>query len=104
MTRGASNQSAPYFVAMREYERRMLIAAIETCGSILAASAALGVTREYVRLRALHLGGVLPDQAKREPPGPIKETRSKVRAEGYAFPRTRNPKRAPKGKNDEQHG
>jgi hypothetical protein len=92
--RGASNSSAPYFIAMREYERRMLIAAIDSCGSISIAASALGVTKEYVRLRALHLGGVLAGQDKREPPGPIAGTRPKVRAEGYGL--KRNPKRKPR--------
>ena len=96
MARGASNSSAPYFVTMRENERRMLISAIDYCGSIRAAAAALGVTKEYVRLRALHLGGILPNQAKREPPGPILKTRRSVRSEGYGL--TRNPKPKPKAK------
>jgi hypothetical protein len=94
MGRGASNPNAPYFIAMREYERRMLIAAINSCGSIPSAASALGVTKEYVRLRALHLGGVLPGQEKREPPGPIAKARPNVRAEGYGL--KRNPKREPR--------
>lgn len=94
MGRGASNSNAPYFFAMREAERRLLIAAIDSCGSISTAASALGVTKEYVRLRALHLGGVLAGQDKREPPGPIVKARRNVRAEGYDL--KRNPRRQPR--------
>ncbi len=88
---GRGTRSAPYFVTMREGERRMLIAAIESCGSIEAAAAALGVTKEYVRSRALHLGGVLPEQAPAEA---APKAKPNVRAEAHTPKRkyTRKPK------------
>lgn len=93
MGRGLSNQSAPYFMTMRENERRMLGSAIDYCGSISAAADALGVTKEYIRLRALHLGGVLPGQPKREPPGPIRQARRDVRAESYGLKKRGRPRK-----------
>ena len=63
------NQMAPYFVQMREYERKLLLAAIEAAGGLDGAAAVLGMTRHYVRARARWLGGVLEGDPKHEPPG-----------------------------------
>ena len=74
--RKASSSSAPYYVSLRESERRMILGALDAAGDSWAAAARiLGVSPKYLRLRALHLGGVFDDQPRREPPGDIKTIR-----------------------------
>jgi len=69
MTR-KNSPMAPYFVQMREFERRLMTGAIETAGGNIAAAAQmLGVTQHYVRARAKLLGGVIGNEPKHEPPG-----------------------------------
>lgn len=64
-----TNQMAPYFVQLREFERRLLKGAIEVAdSSTLLAARMLGVTRHYLVSRAKLLGGVLGDEPKHEPP------------------------------------
>jgi hypothetical protein len=65
-----SNQLAPYFVQVREFERRLMRDALEAAGTIELAATTLGVTTHYVRARSRLLGGVFPDEPKNEPPGP----------------------------------
>jgi len=65
------NLLAPYSVQMREYERRLLLAALEhTGGDRALAAEMLGVHEAYITARALFLGGVLPGDPKHEPPAP----------------------------------
>jgi hypothetical protein len=69
-----NNPMAPYFVQMREYERRLINGALEQVTArnfeeqLRLASALLGVTPKYVRVRARLLGGVIPGEPKQEPP------------------------------------
>ncbi len=60
---------APYFVQLREFERRLMRDAIEAGGAVSTAARMLGVTEHYVRARAKLLGGVIGDEPKHEPPG-----------------------------------
>ena len=61
---------APYFVQLREMERRLLRDAIAAGdGDIHAAAALLGVTYHYIAARAKLLGGVINGEPKHEPPG-----------------------------------
>ena len=62
---------APYFVQMREFERRLIRGAIEAAETdIDLAATMLGVTRHYMLARAKFLGAVIGDEPKHEPPGP----------------------------------
>jgi hypothetical protein len=61
---------APYFVQMREFERRLIRGAIEEAETdIDLAATMLGVTKHYVLARAKLLGGVIGNEPKHEPPG-----------------------------------
>lgn len=65
-----NNPMAPYFVQMREFERKLIRAAIaEAEGKMKLAAQMLGVTRHYLHARARLLGGVVGDEPKHEPPG-----------------------------------
>lgn len=65
-----NSRMAPYFVQIREYERRLLRDAILTVGGdVNHAARVLGVTRHYLWARARLLGGVLDGDPKHEPPG-----------------------------------
>jgi len=65
------NPMAPYFVQMREFERRLIRDAYEITGQNMALTAdVLGVHIHYVKARAKLLGGVFNDEPKHEPPGP----------------------------------
>jgi hypothetical protein len=64
-----TNQLAPYFVQVREFERRLMRDAIAAAGSVALAATTLGVTTHYIRARSRLLGGVFPDEPKNEPPG-----------------------------------
>jgi hypothetical protein len=65
-----TNPMAPYFVQMREFERRLIREAHETTGGDIALTAeVLGVRVHYVKARAKLLGGVFGDAPKNEPPG-----------------------------------
>jgi hypothetical protein len=71
---------APYFVQMRELERRLLRSALtqaqESVGSVTTkpgdlihvVAAMLGVKPGYIKVRAKVLGGVLDDQPLEPPP------------------------------------
>jgi Bacterial regulatory protein, Fis family len=81
-----NNKMAPYFVQVREFERKLLIGAIASAGGSLDdAARILGVTRHYAWARAKWLGGVLPNDPKHEPPGlaadawAVTQTRARVR-------------------------
>ena len=77
--------SAPYFMALRNYERKLLKETLEQFGHQQHAAAALGISYSYLRLRALHLGGVYPDQPINEPPGSIETIRKRLRERGIAI-------------------
>lgn len=71
------NPLAPYFVQMRELERRLLNGALVQVTEfgyeglddrVNAASGLLGVEPAYFRVRARVLGGVLDNEPKCEPP------------------------------------
>jgi hypothetical protein len=65
-----NNKMAPYFVQMREYERRLLKEALTVSdGQVDSAAGILGVTRHYLLARAKLLGGVFTGEPKHEPPG-----------------------------------
>lgn len=71
---------APYFVQMRELERRLLRSALtqaaetaETRNQIRVAAAMLGVKPGYLRVRARVLGGVLDDKPLEPPPATATE-------------------------------
>lgn len=65
-----SNQLAPYFVQVREFERRLMIGAIEIAGGDVGIAAmTLGVPIHYLRARSRLLGGVFEGEPKNEPPG-----------------------------------
>lgn len=63
-----NNPMAPYFVQMREFERQLILGAIEAGGNITAAADLLGVQRQYMKVRGKFLGGVFNDEPKHEPP------------------------------------
>lgn len=87
-----SNQMAPYFVQMREFERRLLRGAIEEAdGSTGTAAAMLGVGRHYLVSRAKLLGGVLGDDPKHEPPGPALAAFNASSAARERAPRSNQP-------------
>jgi len=68
-SRNRVNPMAPYFVQLREFERRLIREAYEATGEDLDQTASvLGVHRHYVKARAKLLGGVFGDP-KNEPPG-----------------------------------
>lgn len=64
------NPMAPYFVQMREFERRLIREAYETVGNDLPMTAeVLGVHTHYIKARAKLLGGVFGSEPRHEPPG-----------------------------------
>jgi hypothetical protein len=64
----AANPMSSYAVQMREYERRLLRAALDECeGDLDDAAALLGINRLHLKGRCTYLGGVL-DKTKHEPP------------------------------------
>jgi len=68
--RSNANPMAPYFVQMREFERRLIREAYEAAGQDLNATAeVLGVHTHYIKARAKLLGGVFNNDPKHEPPG-----------------------------------
>jgi len=65
-----SNKLAPYFIQVREFERRLMIGAIEIAGGDVGIAAmTLGVPIHYLRARSRLLGGVFENEPKNEPPG-----------------------------------
>lgn len=67
MTR--KNDSAPYFIQTRMFQRGLLkLAFDETGGDIEWASATLGISEEFFQLQATRLGGVFPGSDVHEPP------------------------------------
>ncbi len=61
--------SAPYWIQVRDAERRLLRGAYEACaGDRAAMSSALGVGPRFLADRIKQLGGVLPDDPVHEPP------------------------------------
>jgi len=67
--RATSNPMAPYFVQLREFERRLIREAFEVAGGDLMLTAnVLGVHKNYVKARAKMLGGVFNNEPKHEPP------------------------------------
>jgi len=69
-TRSRTNPMAPYFVQLREFERRLIRDAFDAAGHDLGICAAvLGVHVDYVQARAKLLGGVFGEEPKHEPPG-----------------------------------
>lgn len=76
--RAEKNWNAPYYVAMRDAERGILRDFLTaTDGSIGEAAKTLGVTYQHVHQRAKLLGGVLPNEPRREPFSP-KRTEEKA--------------------------
>jgi hypothetical protein len=68
--RRKNNPMAPYFVQLREFERRLMRGALEaTGGDTIAAANLLGVTRHYLLARAKLLGAVIGNEPLHEPPG-----------------------------------
>lgn len=64
----SSDPNAPYYVMIRDAERKILRDAIEyNDGNVSAAAAMLGVSHTLVGKRARLLGGVLPEYPRREP-------------------------------------
>lgn len=87
------NLAAGYFVRMREYERKLILEAIECAeGDRALAAEMLGVDEYYITARALFLGGVFVGDPKNEPPkkGAIREAWDKSgRVEGANWRRPR---------------
>ena len=67
------NVTAPYFVQLRAFERRLLREAIAAAGGSADAAQVLGVPLEYVRARGIYLGGVFAGEPEREPPDRIRQ-------------------------------
>lgn len=99
-----NNPMAPYFVQLREAERRLVNGTIEHAGESLGpantfderaslAASLLGVHLTYIRVRARVLGGILPNDPKHEPPAPATEI---WRQENKASGKTRSPTRRPR--------
>ncbi len=66
--RGEKNFNAPYYQAIRDFERSMLRDfLLATDGSISDAAKMLGVSYAQVTHRVKALGGVLPGDPRREP-------------------------------------
>lgn len=55
-TRAGFNPGAPYWVALREAEKRVLAGAYEQAGSASVAAAFLGIAESYFRKRCLVVG------------------------------------------------
>jgi hypothetical protein len=98
-----NNPMAPYFVQMREAERRLVNGAIEHAAEALGstrtfddhaklAAELLGVHLTYIRVRGRVLGGVLPNDPKHEPPGSATEV---WQQENKASKKTRSPNPKP---------
>jgi hypothetical protein len=66
--RSKTNLMAPYFVQLRDFERRLMRDAIEAGGGPIRAAELLGVDRKYLFARAKHLGGVISGEPVHEPP------------------------------------
>jgi hypothetical protein len=73
------NPTAPYFVQMREQERRLILSTLEVARQALPtkakfstrlqmAATLLGVEPAYLRVRGRVLGGILEGDPKHEPP------------------------------------
>jgi len=98
-----NNPMAPYFVQMREAERRLVNGALEHAAETLGptntfedraglAASLLGVHMTYIKVRGRVLGGVLPDDPKHEPPGNATEI---WHQENKASKKTRSPNPKP---------
>jgi hypothetical protein len=85
---------APYFVQLRELERRLLRGAlVEADGDLEVAAGMLGVSEKYATSRCTFLGGVLGDEPRHEPPGRIEDAHNsptKYRASMITFASTRS--------------
>lgn len=99
-----SNPMAPYFVQMRNFERRLLRGALDATAnnSVPHAAALLGVQEQYVTVRALLLGGVLDGDAPNEPPGNASEVwaanqRKLATRAATAAAKPKKPRGRPKG-------
>lgn len=92
--RSRVRQMAPYFVQLREFERRLLAGALrEAEGLTLDAAALLGLHEHYFRARATHLGGVLPGDPRREPPDKVIKAWNKTSPAGPKGRGRRMPRR-----------
>jgi hypothetical protein len=68
--RRKNSPMAPYFVQLREFERRLMRGALEAAdGNTKVAANLLGVTRHYLLARARLLGAVIGNEPLHEPPG-----------------------------------
>lgn len=66
--RSEKNHDAPYYLMMRDAERVILRDFLAACdGSIAEAAKMLGVSYAHVHRRLQLLGGVLPNEPRREP-------------------------------------
>jgi hypothetical protein len=98
------NPMAPYFVQMRELERQLLIGALAQAAEIVGpnltdqmhfSARILGIQFAYFRVRSRYLGGVLPGEAKCEPPTKS-VSESWARESVRVGPKPRRKSRAPK--------
>jgi hypothetical protein len=93
-----SNALAPYFIHMREFERRLLRDALEAAGgNTELVATTLGVGIQYIYARSMVLGGIFPGKPKREPPGSTVEAFNKTSAHG------RSPSKQPETKTRRPH-
>lgn len=68
MARGEKNFDAVYYQLLRDAERGILRDFLNACnGSMTEAAKMLGISLSQVLRRAKSLGGVLPDEPRREP-------------------------------------
>lgn len=93
------NPQAPYFVQMRELERRLILSALEATElppggpQIRLAAGFLGVHSTYIRVRSRVLGGVFEGEPRCEPP---KMTATEIWGEENSKDRTRAPNSRPR--------
>ena len=66
MARGNGNPNAPFWVALRAYERSLIRDALDASGSLEGAAHLLGMNYSYIFNRCRTLGGVV-DSDPREP-------------------------------------
>jgi len=73
--------NTPYYIQMRDAERRIYREALEVCdGDMAQACGALGISETYFLQRAHRLGGVLPNEPRIEPSSVRSAVRSAVRS------------------------
>jgi hypothetical protein len=90
---GRAYRTEPFFVAIRNAERRILRSALDEFKTMRAAADAMGITENHFATRSIQLGGVLPNQPAREPPGNIHLARDNARGDGVNIPAKPGPSR-----------